>query len=187
MPLDSPVRLTLTVREAGSAYEAKLSAEPASGGSPTQVAETIGPSDLPGNIALAAQAPGRAGPETSGVEWGFRDWVVGGAKLAAHPDQTFGPILWTQYTLSRGTLKLAAHFPPLGDEDEWTARLQARRGTRWATIASAAIERLSRTAIFRVDGWDASRDAEYRVAYAFQGEEHHWGGVVRKDPRKRSG
>lgn len=185
VPLDSPVRLTLTVREAGSAYEAKLSAKPASGGSPTQVAETIGPSELPGNIALAAQAPGRAGPETSGVEWGFRDWVVGGAQLAAHPDQTFGPILWTQYTLSRGTLKLAAHFPPLGDEDEWTARLQARRGTRWATIGSAAMDRLSRTAIFRVDGWDASRDVEYRVAYTFQGEEHHWGGVIRKDPREK--
>ncbi len=185
VPLDSPVRLTLTVREAGSAYEAKLSAEPASGGSPTQVVETLGPSELPGNIALAAQAPGRAGPETSGVEWGFRDWVVEGTKLAAHPDQTFGPILWTQYTLSRGTLKLAAHFPPLGDEDEWTARLQTRQGRRWATIAAVAIERLSRTAIFRVDGWDESRDVEYRVAYTFQGKEHHWGGVVRKDPREK--
>ena len=128
-----------------------------------------------------------AGPGLKPAEWNGASAIgsSGGTKLAAHPDQTFGPILWTQYTLSRETLKLAAHFPPLGDEDEWTARLQTRRGTRWATIASAAIERLSRAAIFRVDGWDASRDAEYRVAYAFQGEEHHWGGVVRKDPREK--
>ena len=183
--LDSPVRLTLSVREAGSVYEAKLSAQPASGGSAAEVTETVDPSRLPGNVALAAQASGRPGPETSGVEWGFRDWIVRGSMLAAHPNQTFGPVLWTQYTLSRGTLKLAAHFPPIGDKDEWTARLQTRRGTRWATIASVAIERLSRTAIFRVDGWNESHDVEYRVAYAFQGEEHHWGGVIRKDPREK--
>ena len=185
VPLDSPVRLTLSVREAGSAYEATLSAVPASGGSPTEVTESIDPSRLPGNVALAAQAPGRAGPETSGIEWGFRDWAVGGTKLTAHPNQTFGPVLWTQYTLNRGTLKLAAHFPPLGDEDEWTARLQTRRGTRWATIASVTIERLSRTAIFRVDGWDEARDVDYRVSHTFQGEDHHWGGVIRKDPHEK--
>ena len=182
VPLDSPVHLKLSVSEAGSGYEAKLSAEPASGGSPIEVTETIGASKLPGNVALAAQTPGRPGPQNGGVEWGFRDWIVGGPKLAAHADQSFGPILWTQYTLSQGTLKLAAHFPPLGDEDEWTARLQARQGTRWATIASADIERLSRTAIFRIDDWDGSRDVNYRVAYTFQGEEHYWGGVIRKDP-----
>ncbi len=185
VPLDSPVRLTLSVRVAGSAYESKLSAQPASGGSPTEITETIGPSQAPGNVALAAQAPGRPGSETSGVEWGFRDWIIGGPQVAAHPDQTFGPILWTQYTLSRGTLKLAALFPPLGDDDEWTARLQARRETRWATIASAPIDPLSRTAIFRVDKWDESRDVDYRVAYSYQEEEHHWGGVIRKDPREK--
>ena len=185
VPSDSPVRLTLSVREAGSAFESKLSARPASGGTPTEVTETIDGSRLPGNIALAAQAPGRPGPETSGVEWGFRDWRVGGSQVEAHPDQTFGPILWTQYTLSRGTLKLAALFPPLGEDDEWTARLETRRGARWATIGTAPIERLSRTAIFRLEDWDDTRDVDYRVAYSWQDEEHYWGGLIRKDPREQ--
>ncbi len=185
VPLDSTVRLVLSVRRAGSAYEAELSAQAASGGARAEVAQTIDPSRLPGNIALAAQAPGRPGAQTSGMEWGFRDWKVGGPQLSAHPDQTFGPILWTQYTLNRGTLKLAAHFPPLGEADEWTARLETRRSTGWAAIASVAIDRLSRTAIFRVENWDDTREADYRVAYAWQGQEHYWDGVVREDPRGR--
>ena len=185
VPLDSPVRLTLTVRSAGSVYEATLSANPASGGTPVEVTETIGPSRLPGNVALAAQGPGRPSAETSGVEWGFRDWKVGGPQIEAHPDQTFGPILWTQYTLSRRTLKLAALFPPLGEDDEWTARLETRQGTNWTTIASAPIERLSRTAVIRVENWDDTLDINYRVVYSWCDTEHYWEGVIRKDPRGR--
>ena len=184
-PLDSPVRLMLSVRPIGSAFEAKLSAQPVSGGAPALVTETIEASRLAGNLALAAQAPGRPGPETSRVEWGFRDWKVGGPQVAAYPEQTFGPILWTQYTLSRGTLKLAALFPPLGDADEWTARLETRRGRGWETVASTPIERLSRTAVFRVNNWDDTRDAGYRVAYSWQEQEHYWSGVIRKDPREK--
>ena len=183
VPTDSPLRLRLSVRAVGSSCEAKLSVQAASGGAPTEVAETVDPSRLEGNVALAAQAPGRPGSATSGVEWGFRDWSVAGPQVAEHPHQTFGPILWTQYTLSRGTLKLAALFPPLGDDDEWAARLERRRGAAWEPVASAPIERLSRVAIFRVDGWDGTRDVRYRVAYSWQDEEHFWSGVIRNDPR----
>ena len=185
VPLDSPVRLILSVRADGSALESTLAARPASGGTPTEVAEMVEASRLPGNVGLAAHAPGRAGPETTGVEWGFRDWRVGGPQVEAHPDQTFGPILWTQYTLSRGTLKLAALFPPLGEDDEWTARLETRRRARWSTVAAAPIERLSRTAVFRIENWDDTRDIDYRVAYSWQDEKHYWGGRIRKDPRSR--
>ena len=183
VPIDSAVRLVLRVREAGSAFEAEVSAQAVAGGAPARVARMVERDELPGNIALAAQAPGRPGPQASGVEWGFRDWRGGGTGLAARPGQTFGPILWTQYTLSGGTLKLAAHFPPLGDADEWTARLETRGAGGWAAVSSAPIDRLSRTAIFRVEDWDDTQDAEYRVAYSWQGDEHHWGGVIRKDPK----
>jgi hypothetical protein len=184
VPLDSPVQLTLSVHPAGSAYEGRVSARPVSGDRLAEVTGMIEGTRLTGNLTLAAQAPGHPGPETSGVEWGFRDWKVGGSQLAVHPEQTFGPILWTQYTLSRGTLKLAALFPPLGEADEPTARLQTRRDSGWETLASAAIEPLSRTAVFRVHNWDDTKDVDYRVAYVWQEQEYYWGGVIRKDPRK---
>ncbi|MCB1019665.1 MAG: alkaline phosphatase D family protein, partial [Acidobacteria bacterium] len=142
------------------------------------VRKSVPPEELTGNVALAAQAPGRPGPETSGVEWGFRDWKAGGSRLAERPEQTFGPILWTQYTLSSGVLKVMALFPALGPDDDWTARLEA--GGR---KAEANIDRLSRTAVFRLEGWDDTRDAEYRVLYRWQDAEHAWAGRVRKDPR----
>lgn len=181
--LDAPVRLALIVRVAGSAYEASLSAQPAAGGLVVEVTKSIARSQLEGNVALAAQAPGRPRPETSGIEWGFREWSVGGPQVKAQSDQTFGPILWTQYTLSRGALKLAALFPPLGDNDEWTARLERLRGGAWEPVASAPIDRLSRVAVFRPDSWNDTRDVDYRVAYRWLDQDHYWSGVVRKDPR----
>ncbi len=178
--VDGLIRLTLTVDPSG---EALLTAEAVDGGDQAAVQATLAPSRLTGNLALAAQAPGRPTAETSGVEWGFRDWRVGGSRVAVRPEQTFGPILWTQYTLSRRTLKLAALFPPIGREDSWSARLEIRERSGWESVAEATIEPLSRTAVFRVEGWDDSRHAEYRVVYVWQGKEHRWGGVIRKDPR----
>lgn len=186
LPLDSPVRLTLLVNSSGASCEAELTAQPVSGGPPATIKETIQPSKLPGNLALAAQAPGNPGPETSGVEWAFRDWKAGGPLLTASPDQTFGPILWTQYTLGGRTLKLSALFPPLGDSDEWSAQLQTRNGgDTWQTIATTPIDRLSRTAIFRVDDWKDATNTQYRVAYNWQDEPHYWDGRIRKDPRDK--
>lgn len=183
LPLDSPVRLTLIIRSTGSECEAELSAQPLSGGPAAIVTEPLLPSQLSGNLALAAQTPGNPGPEASGVEWGFRDWKAGGPQLVVSPEQTFGPILWTQYTLSQRILKLAALFPPLGDSDEWNAQLQTKQdGGAWQSIATVPIERLSRTAIFRVADWDDTKNTEYRVAYSWQNREHHWGGIIRKDP-----
>lgn len=182
--IDWPVRLKLAVRPTRFGYEAEVSAESVSGGPATKVVAALDAAQLPGNLALAAQAPGQPDAETSSVEWRFRDWKVGGPQVEAHPDQTFGPILWTQYTLSRGTLKVAALFPPLGDSDDWTSRLQVRQSDgRWKTAAEAPIERLSRTAVFRIDDWDDRSDREYRVAYRWLGEDRYWGGVVRRDPR----
>ena len=43
----------------------------------------------------------------------FADWTVAGSKVEKHEDRTYGPILFTLYTVSRGTLKLSAQFPPL--------------------------------------------------------------------------
>ncbi len=175
--LDGPVHLSLESR-AGSL---SLTAKPSSGEA-VAVTTDLAADALPGNVALAAQAPGRPTAETSDTQWAFRSWKAWGPQLAAHPDQTFGPILWTQYTLSRRILKLAALFPPLGDADDWSARLEVRNGDGWKQIAEAPIEPLSRTAVFRVEDWVDQSDAAYRVAYAWQGRDHYWEGLVRRDP-----
>lgn len=175
--VEKPVRLRLQASDDG---ELKLSA----GG--VAVETKVDPSRLPGNLALAAQADGQPNAETTDAEWAFASWRAGGAGLAHRPEQTFGPILWTQYTLSRGTVKLAALFPPLGPQDERTARLELRGASGWEGASEAEIEPLSRTAIFRLEDWDDSRAVDYRVVYRWAGEEHSWGGRIRRDPKDAS-
>ena len=96
---------------------------------------TCPPGQLVGNLALvgnfgsapAALPAAKATPEGSARFW-FADWRISGSKVDAHDDRAFGPILFTQYTLSGGVLKMTAQMPPLGAQDSQTVRLQVRKG-----------------------------------------------------------
>ena len=134
---------------------------------------------LTGNLALLAGSPEAA---AKGVAWRFGSWSAEGTLLAHRPDQTFGPILWTQYTLSRGVLKLTALFPPMGPADSQQAQLEIRRDGRWRLAATAPIDPLSRTATFRVTEWEAAKAAGYRVLYRWQNTRYEWPGVIRQEP-----
>jgi alkaline phosphatase D len=154
---------------------------------------------LPGGVALVSSS-GQVRPTTTEMRPGFgerpdaasggtfrfwfRDWRVEGSKVDSHLERAFGPILFTLYTLSRGVLKLTAQLAPL-DEPGLAAALEIREGDAWRSVATAAVDALSRTATFRVAGWDDSRDTPYRVAL-HQGD-RTWirSGVVRKDPKTK--
>ncbi|HEX8198874.1 MAG TPA: alkaline phosphatase D family protein [Isosphaeraceae bacterium] len=206
------VELRLQAEPRGDRYRVRLSAHDGKTGA---LLGEVGRDDLPadrlvGNLALVANflptgarprpAPGKAQAKAKarakakdataavpvGTFW-FADWRVDGAKVEAHDDRAFGPILFSQYTLSGGVLKLTAQMPPLGRHDSPTVRLQVWRDDAWATIAEASIHPEARTATFRVERWEDSRDVPYRLAYALRTtsgptEEHHWAGTVRRDP-----
>jgi alkaline phosphatase D len=114
----------------------------------------------------------------------LRELRTAGAKVAGHGRQV-GPVLGTLYSLSGSTLKLTAQLMPIGTADPQHASLQVRPpGTQtWRAVQSVAIG-VGYTALFRVPGWDASRDWDYRVGYAAgTAQEHYYTGVVRRDPR----
>jgi hypothetical protein len=147
---------------------------------------------LSGNVALAChglnppRVKRRDAKDLNHPKFWFSDWNVSGEKFSSHPEQTFGPILWSQYTLHENTLKLMAFFVPMETEANKTAELQVRSGTSWNTVAESTIEPLSRAALFRVDNWDSTVDQDYRVIYRWNstgGEElASWSGTIRKDP-----
>jgi PhoD-like phosphatase len=122
----------------------------------------------------------------------FADWTIAGSKVDAHEDRAYGPILFTLYTVSRGTLKLAAQFPPLGGVDE-TAELQIDDGKgNWKHAATAPIDGDAWNATFRVPGWDATRAQRYRVVYAMPdalagasgaAKQYAYEGVIRMEPQ----
>lgn len=121
----------------------------------------------------------------------FDDLSVSGSKVAEKPENAFGPVLFTQHTLSKGTLKMLAFLPPLGEKDNQEVGLQLKKDGKWEAVATESLETDSRTALFRIDNWDASSELEYRVEYLEKGKDgtvvpDYYAGTIRRDPVDRA-
>jgi alkaline phosphatase D len=191
------IELRLTAEPRGKTYTIVLAALDAESGRKLGEVrrQNVPAKRLVGGLALVAnfgpsqprrrqrQAPGAAG---TGKFW-FSDWHAGGSKLEAHPDRAFGPILFSQYTLSRGVMKMTAQMPPVGADDAQTVRLDILRDGHWSPVAKEPIHFEARTATFRVEKWNATIDVPYRLVYTLRStdgatSEHFWTGTVRRDP-----
>ncbi len=95
----------------------------------------------------------------------FSNWEVSGAKVEEHPERVFGPILFTQYTLSKGTVKLTAQMPPIGSQDGKSVSLSLLKNNKWKTFSEQGIDAESRTATFRMEDWKETSDVKYKVSY----------------------
>jgi hypothetical protein len=205
------VELRLEGAPTGAAYRLTLSVHDGASGEllGQQVRDGVPADRLAGNVALAvnfstpaaaggAKKANRAGAAKKlaaaaqpggdvGRFW-FADWRLGGAKVETNDEHAFGPILFSQYTLSRGVLKLTAQMPPLGEDDSQTVALQLQKdATEWEAVAEEVIHPEARTVTFRIDPWDASLQFPYRLVYTQKYADgstsaHHWEGVVRRDP-----
>jgi len=201
--LGESVELLLTVEPRGEMSTVTLTAKAANGNELARVSrENVVSATLAGNVALVANfggggaannakgkkaKKGADGPPAGAGEFWFADWQVAGSRVRAHDDRGFGPILFNHYTLSGGTLKMTAQMPPLGQRDSQTVRLELERDGKWTTVGEAPIHAEARTATIRVEKWDATRDAPYRLAYTLKqadgrASEHFWPGTVRRDP-----
>ena len=187
--------------------EIRIAAEPAAGGL-WKISSAFGPPDgawsahgssevleeflrdrLRGNVALVANFPapqsGRRRGFGTGKFW-FADWKLEGDKVDAHDDRAFGPILFSQYTLHDDIVKLTAQMPPLGEKDSQTVLLQLKEADGWHTIGKETVHPQARTATFRLEKWDATKEVPYRLVYD---EKAHgaqpagvWEGTIRRDP-----
>ncbi len=112
----------------------------------------------------------------------FKNWEFKGAKLKTYPEYAFGPILFSQYTLSKGVLKLTAQMAPV-ILDKAPVKLQIKRKDTWVTIKETSIDKDARTATFKVKNWTETHDIPYRLNYKTDDGEHSfWEGTIRKDP-----
>ncbi len=186
--------LELKVSYDGNEVEARLSVSNAD----QEIAfleSTIQRASLSGNVALAChgltqpRSYHRSTPEIDHPRFWFKDWEVDGNKFQSNEEQTYGPILWSQYTLQRNTLNLMAFFTSIEEEGNQLAELQVRSGSGWKTVAKNEIDSLSSTALFRVENWNDDVDQEYRVAFSWDSVEGPslatWGGTIRKDPLEK--
>jgi alkaline phosphatase D len=197
IPNDTELRLT--AEPSGDDYRVTLTARSARGDVlATVLKQDVRPGQLVGNLVLVCNfgsAPAATDAEmkmpTGTAMFWFADWRISGSKVDAHDDRAFGPILFSQYTLGGGVMKLTAQMPPLGAQDSQTVRLQIRKGRTWSTIGENGIHPAARTASFRIPKWNDREDVPYRLAYTLtfrdgRSEEHFWDGTVRRDPLDKS-
>lgn len=116
----------------------------------------------------------------------FKEWKISGSKIVTHNEYAFGPILFSQYTLSKNILKLTAQMAPVILNGE-KVKFQIKNDATWNTIDEVVIDKDARTATFRIEKWNAEIDIPYRVAYKIDRgnnpkEEFYWEGIIRKDP-----
>jgi alkaline phosphatase D len=199
------IRLYLDIRPQDEDYLAILSAYDKDGQLLSEIQRTV-PSDwLNGGVALVCNHgqlidmpdtrhpidhptwDAKPGTERKGnMRFWFNDWTLSGRKVRNHRNRTFGPILFTQYTLSRSIFKMTAQMVPVSEMDGKTVRLQIRKAGKWQTLDEAEIHPLACTATFRVEEWDGSRDTKYRIVYnlfTLDGlRAHYFAGTIRREP-----
>lgn len=178
----------------------------ASGKEIGQKNETVATDWLVGGIALACNAGSvQKTPEVRPVleygNWGFRvgtkrqgdvrawfsDWSLAGDQVKDYPERKFGPILFTQYTMSFGIVTLTAQMAPVGNEDDKDVFIDLNIDGKWLENGVAKIDALSRTARFELDNWSYDQDIPYRVRYTCytsgkNKNEFIYEGTIRKEP-----
>lgn len=135
------------------------------------------PSDVSGIVTLVNNIH-----EKGGETFWFRNPQVRGSKVSEKPQNAFGPILWSMYTLSKGILKLTAQMPPLGSKDSDQVELHLNRQGTWKLSGTAKIKSDSRTATFRLANWDHSAEVPYKLVYRNDGKVYEYAGAIRREP-----
>jgi len=143
------------------------------------ISKVVASESIRGNIGITAHVEANKRTPT----YYFKNWTVSGEHLSGGNHQNWGPILWTQYTLSKEVMKLTALLAPLGDNYDKEASLEIKKGNSWVKISKAAIDAFAATATFRIEKWDDTQDTPYRVAYKFEEELVYYNGTIRKDPK----
>ncbi|MCP4453020.1 MAG: hypothetical protein GY809_16280, partial [Planctomycetes bacterium] len=140
---------------------------------------TVPSARLTGNVALVSH-PGvpKSGVKQTPVNYWFKDWRLAGDRVTYHASDTCGPILCTQYTLSRDIMKMTAQLMPIGDKEPQRVQLQVKSLGSWKTLARTKLITPGWTATFRVPEWRSDENVPYRVTW----NGHTWGGTVRRDP-----
>ena len=190
------VRLDIKIDCKGSNASATITAKAGNGSGAVlgEFSAKVKSDPLIGNIGLFAgpidnqgqsNASRRAGADGDYRFW-FKDWSVSGDKIVAKPEQRFGPLLWSQYTVHDNIMKMTAHVAPVGPGENKVVILSIKEGSGWKAVRRGAIDPLSRTAQFRIEGWDSAKNADYRLSFDYATARgnvtDHWDGVIRRDP-----
>jgi len=151
----------------------------------SQATATVSSGRVLGSFGLLSHR----GNSTAKARHWFDDFGGSGGALQHEADRQL-TIMGAMHTLSRGSMRMCAQFPPFDLTTTPTAYLDTWDGGAWQEIGSAPIDTAVRSAynaIFTVGGWDDTVDTPYRVRLPLGDNEGGaqtwlWEGTVRKDP-----
>ncbi len=83
------------------------------------------------------------------------------------------------YTVHDDVLKLTAQLFPLKPDETREVRLELESEDGWREAARESVHELGWSALFRIEGWDASKSVRYRLRH---GQAASYEGTVRRDP-----
>ncbi|MBL4746385.1 MAG: alkaline phosphatase D family protein [Flavobacteriaceae bacterium] len=148
--------------------------------------KNVAPEKLIGDLVLMSDFKNGVNKRVQTKSVWFKDWTIKGTKVLEKDEQQFGPILFSQYTMSRNTVKLTAQMAPI-DHPTKKVSLQLFKNDAWETISEMPIDKSARTAMFKLENWDDSADVKYRLVYLLEEASHktvphYWEGTIRKNP-----
>ncbi len=128
--------------------------------------------------------------KNSAASFWFDDIQIKGTMMEQRKENTFGPLLFNMYTLSRNTMKMSVQMPPLGKNDTKEVQFQIRDGESFKTIETATIEDKTNLAVFKMLDWDSTKDHPYRLMYNMRYTDgtsikHHLNGIINKEPKNK--
>jgi phosphodiesterase/alkaline phosphatase D-like protein len=159
-----------------------------------------------GNVSLAnnfaAGAAGAAkkgkgkGAAAGGGRYRFQNWTMEGAAFTISPQQKFGPILWSMYSLSDSrtkdgfVMKISALTGPLGVQDNHEVELHIEKDGSWKSLGTAKLDPDAWVATFRVPNWDEKKAAPYKLVYREKHKDgsetpNEWTGTIKANPAGR--
>ncbi len=178
----------------GGGYICTLSAFDSEQNEIGSVVSPVASDDLLGNVAIVSNFDANTGRQ-QGSRYRFEDWQASGDAFTVAPEHTFGPLLWSMYTLSDSragegfVLKLTALTGPMGDDDTQSVELAYEQDGKW-TADSVQLDSDAWTATFRVANWNEQVDTPFKLTYQEKHidgttTEHTRTGTIRANPAGR--
>lgn len=128
--------------------------------------------------------------KNNGPTFWFDNLKLNGEKFENHPENRFGPIFWTMFTLSRNTLKITAQLPPIGKTENDKVELQLKKENNWQTVSEGKLNQMAMCVTFNLVQWDTTTQKDYRVIYKYNNvfgepEIAAYTGFIPKEPMGR--
>ena len=194
--------LTLTGRGEDGKVILTLEARAADGVNLGALTATYNAPAILGNVAVVSNfSPDRRrrgqndGPNGR-ARYSFANWKLSGDAFTVKPEQKFGPILWSMYSLSDSrsdesfVLKISALTGPMGDKDSKDVELHVEQKGSWKSLGKAKLDKDAWTATFRIPNWNEKEATPYKLVYR---EKHtdgsvtpdEWTGTIKPNPSGR--